>query len=47
MDEESLAQIHDYKQEGFFQVCEAFEMDRAELEEAARGCPVNIISIEH
>lgn len=46
MDDEGLAQIHDFKQEGVFQVCEAFEMDRDELEEAARGCPVNIIHLE-
>ena len=46
MDNEGLAQLHDFRQEGVFQVVEAFEMDRPELEEAARGCPVNIISID-
>jgi ferredoxin len=45
MDDEGLAQIHDFKQEGVFQVTEAFEMDRPELEEAVRACPVNIISL--
>ena len=45
LQEEGLAQLQDCRHEGVFQVVDAFEMDRPELEEAARGCPVNIISV--
>lgn len=47
MDEDGEAQLlHVIRKSGSFQYSEGFEEDRALLEKAVEGCPINIIRID-
>ncbi len=46
MDEEGMATLLDFVQQGVFQQGKGLEVDRPALTRAAEGCPVNIIHVD-